>query len=32
LLETAREVALVRGGGMIPTILRKALGPRTLAA
>lgn len=25
LLETAREVALVQGGGMIPTILRKAL-------
>ncbi len=25
LLETAREVALIRGGGMIPTILREAL-------
>ncbi len=25
LLETAREVALIRGGGMIPTILRTAL-------
>ena len=25
LLETAREVALIQGGGMIPTILRRAL-------
>ena len=25
LLDTAREVALIRGGGMIPTILRRAL-------
>jgi aconitate hydratase len=32
LLETAREVALVRGGGMIPTILRKALAGSTQAA
>ena len=26
LLDTARDAALIRGGGMIPTILRKALG------
>ena len=32
LLETAREVALIRGGGMIPTILRKALAAGTRAA
>jgi aconitate hydratase len=32
LLETAREVALVRGGGMIPTILRKAIAAGTRAA
>lgn len=29
LLVTTREVALVRGGGMIPTILRKALAGAT---
>ncbi len=32
LLETAREVALIQGGGMIPTILRKALAAGTRAA
>jgi aconitate hydratase len=32
LLETAREVALVQGGGMIPTILRRALGAGAKAA
>jgi aconitate hydratase len=32
LLETTREVALVRGGGMIPTILRTALAAGAAAA
>ncbi len=32
LLETAREVALIRGGGMIPTILRVALAASSRAA
>jgi aconitate hydratase len=32
LLETAREVALVQGGGMIPTILRRALAASAAAA